>query len=455
MQDLSSSDYYIKDYVDYVSYSFTVNEINDKEGYICDVLAHKNYIPDLTNNTLKYIINPSLIKFDDTNEVIEIYNGNNLYKQLDNGTIVNGDFAYTNSSLSSRVYLSFTKSIGEYGLDCYKAKEYSDINLTALATPFVSLFSLFYCLDGSQCNNGICIQTGIGNIKEYIPIIPMSLNNLKTKFKISATDNNKINVNSLLVCGDINEKHLTRVISKTKSVNSNGIVEYEISVNEPIFIENISGNDCVCRYLPINDFANNLQFTKLEGFKITSYHMPGGENQLWKIYGVLENTNLSEVLSDKNLIDFRYIVDTFDGGLEPQCGAKSILSRLAKKRQTCLALLNLPSISKFMASTDPMFTDMPDIDNGNPKPVLKVEYIASGGNLSMAPSFKFTLPDDENGSKYSGFFTPFLKIREDNKIKYVPPAADVSNNFIRKFQNGIPYDIVAALNVVYYQIINS
>ena len=253
---------------------------------------------------------------------------------MDNGSIVNGDFAYTDSNLSNQVYLSFTKSIGEYGLDCYKAKEYSDINLTALANPFVSLF---YCLDGSQCDNGICIQTGIGNIKEYIPIIPMSLNNLKTKFKISATDNNKINVNSLLVCGDINEKHLTRVISKTKSVNSNGIVEYEISVNEPIFIEKISGNDYVCRYLPINDFANNLQFTKLEGFKITSYHMPGGENQLWKIYGVLENTNLSEVLSDKNLIDFRYIVDTFDGGLEPQCGAKSILSRLAKKRQTCLA----------------------------------------------------------------------------------------------------------------------
>ena len=440
INDLQSSNYYLKNYINYVSYNFNVNEIDNKEGYICIISDHKNYIPDLTNNTLTYIINPSLIKFDNTNEVIEIYNGNNLYKQLDNGTIVNGDFAYTNSSLSSRVYLSFSKTTGKYGLDCYKAKEYSDINLTALANPFVSSF---YCLDGSQCNNGICIQTGIGNIKEYIPIIPMSLNNLKTKFKISATDNNKINVNSLLVCGDINEKHLTRVISKTKSVNSNGIVEYEISVNEPIFIENISGKDCVCRYLPINDFAKNLQFTKLEGFKITSYHMPGGENQLWKIYGVLENTNLSEVLSDKNLIDFRYIVDTFDGGLEPQCGAKSILSRLAKKRQTCLALLNLPSISKFMASTDPMFTDMPDIDNGNPKPVLKVEYIASGGNLSMAPSFKFTLPDDENGSKYSGFFTPFLKIREDNKIKYVPPAADVSNNFIRKFQNGIPYDIVA------------
>ena len=81
MQALLSSDYYIKDYVDYVSYSFTDNEINDKEGYICDVLAHENYIPDLTDNTLKYIINPSLIEFDDTKS-IEIYN-DNLYKQLD------------------------------------------------------------------------------------------------------------------------------------------------------------------------------------------------------------------------------------------------------------------------------------------------------------------------------------------------------------------------------------
>ena len=109
----------------------------------------------------------------------------------------------------------------------------------------------------------------------------------------------------------------------------------------------------------------------------------------------------------------------------------------------CMAILNSPSMAEFQASTDPRFTELPDAATGNPKPVLNTEYISTGGNLSLGPSYTWSLPDEENGAKFIGVFTPNIILREDGKNKSIPPAAHVSNNFVRKFINGEPYAIVA------------
>jgi len=176
---------------------------------------------------------------------------------------------------------------------------------------------------------------------------------------------------------------------------------------------------------------------------MTEYHLPGTPAQLEKILGVLETTNVGETLESRDVIQYRYIVDTFNGGLEPGMGPKQYLSRLAKNRMQCMAILNAPSMAEFQASTDPRFTEVPDAATGNPKPVLNTEYIATGGNLSLGPSFTWGLPDEENGAKFIGVFTPNVILRESGKNISVPPAAHVSNNFIRKFINGEPYAIVA------------
>jgi len=108
-----------------------------------------------------------------------------------------------------------------------------------------------------------------------------------------------------------------------------------------------------------------------------------------------------------------------------------------------MALLNAPSMAEFQASTDPRFTELPDPAAGNPKPVLNTEYISTGGNLTLGPSFTWSLPDEENGAKFIGVFTPNVILRENAKNISIPPAAHVSNNFVRKFINGEPYAIVA------------
>lgn len=242
--------------------------------------------------------------------------------------------------------------------------------------------------------------------------------------------------------------HMARIKTKVKKVNSiTGVITYQATTDLPIYIKDELSSPKVVVYGGIESLISTYQLVNLSGFRMTDYHLPSATGtksaQLAKIYGVLENTNLFESLADTDIIDFRYIVDTFDGGLEPQMGSKNTLSRLAMARGKCLAFLNPPSLKEFFDSTDPRFTDEPDPAAGVPRPVLNTRYIAEGGNLSLGPSFTFSLPNEGNGAKYCGVFLPYLVVRENNKNITIPPAADVSNNFVQKFLSGYPYSIVA------------
>jgi hypothetical protein len=204
--------------------------------------------------------------------------------------------------------------------------------------------------------------------------------------------------------------------------------------------------------MKVNSLENaitNYRFTSLNGFSMNDFHMPGDSNneqsQLEKILGVLDpsQSNIMKTLASKDIITFRYIVDTFDGGLSASMYPKNLLSLLAKQRQKCLALINTPSMKKFIKSNDPLFTDEPDLTTGNLQPNLNTKYIVDGGNLSLGPSFRYSLPSEDDGAKFAGFFSPFLVARDNGKNILVPPAAYISNLFIKKFQNGTPYAIVA------------
>jgi hypothetical protein len=147
------------------------------------------------------------------------------------------------------------------------------------------------------------------------------------------------------------------------------------------------------------------------------------------------------------MIQYRYVVDTMGYGLGANCGGKVYLSRLAKKRGKTTAIISAPSFRQFALSQDPYFTDLfvPGVDS---KPTFSTEWIPQGGNPDMLRSFRFTLPDEDNGAKYTGVFGPHLRYNENGKVIYVPPAADVSNTYVRKFLGGDPYAIVANQNGV-------
>lgn len=150
----------------------------------------------------------------------------------------------------------------------------------------------------------------------------------------------------------------------------------------------------------------------------------------------LSGTNLFDALADKDLILYRYIVDTF-GSYDTVEGIqnKKELSYLAHERQNVAAILNAPTIADFKKSTNPSFTDASG--------AFDATYLKDGGNLDKNPTAFYTLPSINDGANYGFYYGPGLLIRENGKDIVVPPAAYVSNNYIDKYSTALPWSIIA------------
>lgn len=142
-----------------------------------------------------------------------------------------------------------------------------------------------------------------------------------------------------------------------------------------------------------------------------------------------------DALIDKDIIDFRYVVDTFTSYDLNGLNNKSNLSQLAKDRQNAAAILNAPTIEDFKKSTDPSFTDE--------NLAFDTAYIASGGNQDKNPTKIYALPSINQGANYAFYYGPGLIVSDNGKDIIVPPAAYVCNNYIDKYTNALPWSIVA------------
>ena len=151
--------------------------------------------------------------------------------------------------------------------------------------------------------------------------------------------------------------------------------------------------------------------------------------------GLTGGNGLHAALVDKDLIDFRYVVDTFASFDENGIQNKEQLASLAKARQNASAILNAPTVADFKSSTNPSFTDA----NG----IFKVAYIATGGNLDKNPTSLYSLPGINGGANYAFYYGPGLLVSDNGKDLIVPPAAYISNNFIDKYTSASPWSIVA------------
>lgn len=201
------------------------------------------------------------------------------------------------------------------------------------------------------------------------------------------------------------------------------------------------------------EVSSTMNFIPMRGLNISARHLPGydaegnidAEGGVEKIYKVLSEEGMQRGLCNPEMVDFRYIVDSMGYGLNTMLGGKVYLSRLAKAKGKCTAILNLPSIKQFTTSTDPYFCDT--FTNGvDIKPAFNTKYIPLGGNDELYSTRGFSLPDEDNGAKFTAVFGPYLRYSVAGKSILVPPAADVANVLVRKFQGGDPYMICANLN---------
>jgi len=273
----------------------------------------------------------------------------------------------------------------------------------------------------------------------------------KTFILDSSADNTLITIGTLVKKDSTDSiPGVTRVIKKTYDFSENS---YKIETAEPIF--NYFSATTILAQKEIDDPAVTTcyKFIKLEGLNLTANHMPGFdengapniEEGVKKIYSMLEDKGILRGLTNPDMIQYRYIVDTMAYGLRPELGGKAHLSRLAKKRGKCTAIISAPSIAQFSTSQNPYFCDMfvPGVD---PKPIFSTEWIPEGGNPDMPRAFTFSFPSEDNGARYCGIFGPYLRYVDNDRVFLVPPAADVSNTFVRKFLGGNPFAIVANKN---------
>ena len=227
---------------------------------------------------------------------------------------------------------------------------------------------------------------------------------------------------------------------------------YLFTALEPVLIDK---NHRITRQLPLSSdvISKSLRFIPLKGLQISSRHRPGFDENgrigindgIKKIYSVLEDEGIQRGLCNTNMVSYRYIVDSMSYGIDNELGGKVYLSRLAYNRGKCTALINAPSKHQFEVSSDPVFCATYDADQ-YVKPAFDTKYLATGGNPDMFSTRSFTLPADDSGARYTACFYPHLIYRENNHDIIVPPAADVSNTFVRKFQGGDPYAITANMD---------
>ncbi len=202
------------------------------------------------------------------------------------------------------------------------------------------------------------------------------------------------------------------------------------------------GGEYIQKYKTVDQFANRFQWICLKGYQLREELMPNGTNERQnEILDVLREepnnkrtkSNLHKTLCDRDYIQWRYLVDTFGGGIEEEC--KKVYTLLCSGRQSALALINCPSQVEFKKSLDPSFV--------NRRNSVEAEFIAKGGDSTKTPSFLFSLPKAENGASYGAYYYPFLKISDLSAPKSVPPAAYVSNLYIAKYGSSNAWSIVA------------
>ena len=230
------------------------------------------------------------------------------------------------------------------------------------------------------------------------------------------------------------KSRLTRILSVSEISDPTSALYKKIKITtvDPIYISPTSEIE---RYREASNFVTHYRVTPLRGYTLRSGQMPDGSaTRQNEILDVMYNSNIAAALADRETITFRYIVDSFQGTIEPS--TKIRLTKLAKNRQSALAICNMPSVKHFKDSTNPLFklTSSSQFD---------AAYIADGGNLSLNPSNIFTLPGIADGGNYSAFYGPNLTIREAGKNNSVPSAAYVGNLFIDKYTQALPYSIVA------------
>jgi hypothetical protein len=405
----------------------TGNHLYLAEDDTIDIIPQLDFIDAETNGT-----NIGLIGLEDSG----------LYKDWDTDIITSGDKGLM---AGGTVYkpLKFVKST----LDAGTAASGVDAQLGAVlfshdvdyvtVTPYDDAdFTTLYSPGFTVGATNFTVQTLTGDLNQTISGIEDNTLDAPNVVRVSGTimSAGDVKKGDYLVSTKSDAKTSKSRLTKVKTVAYNSSSDiYTITAYDDIWTSGATGD--IEKYEGIEEFVSNYRFKALAGFTMRDAQLPNGSNDRQnEILNVMYTTNIKNTLVDRDVITFRYIIDTFNGGIE--AASKSLLSNIAKDRQNAFAILNMPSVKNFKDSTDPLF-------KFDATSKFDARYIAEGGNQSLNPSISYGLPGISAGGNFCAFYGPNLMIRERGKNISVPPAAWVSNLYIDKFTTALPWSIIA------------
>lgn len=396
--------------------------------------------PNVSANNVQLVYEPDVVKID--GDKLVAYKSSQAYVDWESGKLAQGDVYYKEITgpTDKAYYVSIEKLLDNDGVERIVIDNYTDTNLSVKDSEAMALGNKKKVGDTYEAvsPSEIAFSSRIGNINEKI-LIEQTFDS-GTRIRLTSTEADKLKVGDLLntqvnVEG-LTKNYLTPILTKRKVVVSE-VIYYDITLVRAPKIFLISSSYYIEKYKTFNDFTDSFNLITLGGFKMGEYHLPGSflnkSSQLEKILGVITDTNLEDSLIDRNIIDFRYLVDSFESLITNELYPKTILSNLCSKQGRSIALLNGPSIEAFTNSVAPG----PIFSSAANNRVFDAIYVAEGGNDDLNPDYKYSHPSVSNGAKHSTVVGPYVTYVKNNgqRIK-LPAGAHASNLFVSKNRTG-------------------
>jgi hypothetical protein len=285
-------------------------------------------------------------------------------------------------------------------------------------------------LDGYYMNQTIFVKSLITNYKQSVELeLPSGYVQQQNKILVNGSRYTEVKAGDFLeayydettlVVGQAPRK-LTRILSKKAYSGDSSLVE--ITCDSRIKTYPYNGDYQTFRYTTIEDYVSTYKAISMKGFRVRQASLPdGSEERQSQILNLLaKGTPLFKALTNKEAIDFRYLIDSFGLGLTER--SKQQLVDVCGDRLDSFGFINMPSMRSFKNSTSPSFV--------NTEGVLQLEFVAKGGNPESSPAFLYSFGDGA-GTTCVGYFMPYVVANDNGRPVDVPPAMYAATTYMRK-----------------------
>ncbi len=353
-------------------------------------------------------------------------------------------YAYRVNENVTNETLNGIKQVNDYKVKHYLKMFLDDNN--NLTVDFLDNLLESYQYVSSDGNNTFFIQSERSNFKQTLELeSPVGYTSNLNKVLIKGDRYTEVKVGDFLEAyytepSEVGQapRKLTRILSKRQYAGDPTLSE--ITCDSRIATRYSGGALQTTRYSTVDQYVTTYKTISLKGFRIRTASLPDGtelrQSNILDMVG--KGTPLFKALTNKEAIDFRYLIDSFGLGLTER--SKQQLVDICGTRLDAFGFINMPSARMFKNSSSPTFV--------NSDGVLQMEFVAKGGDPESNPAFLYSFGDGP-GTTCVGYFFPYVNISDNGRPLDHPPAPFVATTYMRKHisnaGNVTPWTIAAGV----------